>query len=123
MIGMTFTRIGCLMNGCCAGRESDAWGCIVLPNHEGVWKKRIPNQLLEAGWAALILLGLILLRGRMPFAGALFIFTAGAYATGRLLLEFAREQNRARHGFTIHHAISLFIIAVSIAALTTRGSM
>ena len=123
MIGMTFTRIGCLMNGCCAGRESNAWGCIVLPNHEGVWKKRIPNQLLEAGWAALILLGLILLRGRMPFAGALFIFTAGAYATGRLLLEFAREQNRARHGLTVHHAISLFIIAVSIAALTTRGTM
>jgi phosphatidylglycerol:prolipoprotein diacylglycerol transferase len=123
MIGMTFTRIGCLMNGCCSGRPCDAWGCIELPNHEGVWQKRIPNQLLEAGWAAMLLVGLFLLRGRMPFPGALFVFTAAGYASGRLILEFAREQNRARHGLTVHHAISLLIIALSIAALTTSKSM
>jgi phosphatidylglycerol:prolipoprotein diacylglycerol transferase len=123
MTGMTFTRVGCLMNGCCAGRQSNAWGCLVLPNHEGVWERRIPNQLLEAGWAAMILLGLCFLHGRMPFDGALFVFTSGAYATGRLVLEFAREQNRAKHGLTVHHAISLLIVALSIAALTAGESL
>jgi prolipoprotein diacylglyceryltransferase len=121
MTGMVFTRIGCLMNGCCSGRPSDAWGCLMLPNQSGIVARRIPNQLLEAGWAALILASIAVLHGRLPFAGAIFVFTSAAYAAGRMVLEFVREENRARRGLTVHHAISLLIIALSLAALTASG--
>jgi prolipoprotein diacylglyceryltransferase len=119
--GMVFTRIGCLMNGCCSGRPSHSWGSMVLPNHQGVIARRIPNQLLEASWAALILCAVTLLHGRLPFPGATFVFSCAAYATGRLVLESLREEVPARHRFTVHHWISLLIIALSLAALVTRG--
>jgi phosphatidylglycerol:prolipoprotein diacylglycerol transferase len=53
-VGLIFTRVGCLMHGCCAGRETrSAWG-IPLPNHRGEWKRRYPTPLLEAGIGVLL---------------------------------------------------------------------
>ena len=119
MIGMTFTRVGCFLNGCCAGRESESWLSLYLPNIQGVWKKRYPTQLLEAGWAALLLASGLAIRTSLPFDGALFIYIAAGYALGRLAMESLRDLGPTR--FTVHHAISLLIIALSLAALTARG--
>jgi phosphatidylglycerol---prolipoprotein diacylglyceryl transferase len=120
LTGMILTRIGCFMNGCCTGRPSHSWLGMTLPNHRGEWEKRIPTQLLEAGWALFILgTGLAIWNG-LPFRGALFIYMAAGYATGRLLLESLREMTIPGRRFTIQHAISLLIITLSLAALTIR---
>jgi phosphatidylglycerol:prolipoprotein diacylglycerol transferase len=119
MVGMTFTRIGCFLNGCCAGRESESWLSLYLPNIRGEWKRRFPTQLFEAGWAAMLLATGLALRTSLPFDGALFIYIAAGYALGRLVMESMRDLRANR--FTVHHAISLLIIAVSLAALTARG--
>ncbi|HKY98119.1 MAG TPA: prolipoprotein diacylglyceryl transferase family protein [Gemmatimonadaceae bacterium] len=118
MVGMAFTRIGCFMNGCCAGRECHSWLGVNLPDVTGVWKQRYPTQLYEAAWAVVLLLTGILVWRSLPFDGALFIYIAAGYALGRLVMESLRE-NGARK-FTIHHAISLFIITVSAAVLVVR---
>jgi prolipoprotein diacylglyceryltransferase len=94
-----------------------------LPNHEGVWDKRIPTQLLEASWAAMLLLVAVRIWQSLPFHGALFMFAAAGYASGRLLLESTRDGRRANGRFTVHHAISLLIIALSIAVVTGRRLM
>ena len=57
----------------------------------------------------------------LPFQGALFIYTAGGYALGRLALESLRDLRATGKSFTSNHAISLFIIAVSVAALAGRS--
>lgn len=119
MVGMVFTRIGCFLNGCCAGRESDSWLSLYLPNIRGEWKNRVPTQLLESGWAAMLLVTGLIFRKSLPFAGALFIYIAAGYALGRLVMESMRDLRAAR--FTVHHAISVLIIALSLAALTARG--
>ena len=49
MIGMTFTRIGCFLNGCCAGRESRSWVSLYLPNIRGEWKRRFPAKPTKSG--------------------------------------------------------------------------
>jgi prolipoprotein diacylglyceryltransferase len=121
MVGMIFTRIGCLLNGCCAGRPTSSWLGVYLPDHTGMWTKRIPTQLLEAGWATCLLVSAILIWPRLPFQGALFLFVSGGYALGRLVLEFTRAPKRQGQILTIHHAISVFIILVSLAALTARA--
>ncbi len=121
MVGMIFTRFGCFLNGCCAGRPSDSFISMYLPDYLGRWERRLPTQLLEAGWAAVLLFSGIAVWPNLPFPGALFLYISGGYAAGRLLLESSRVQKRAGRKFTIHHAISLLIIALCIGALTVRG--
>lgn len=117
LVGMIFTRFGCLMNGCCAGRASSMSLAIHLPNHEGVWEKRIPVQLMEAAWATLLLVVGIRIWTSLPFGGALFVFVAAGYASGRLVMESLRDNRSPGQLFTIHHAISIFIIVLSVVAL------
>jgi phosphatidylglycerol:prolipoprotein diacylglycerol transferase len=116
LVGMFFTRIGCLLNGCCSGRASRRWG-IDLPDHEGVRERRIPAQLLEAAWAAVLLIFAVAVRRSAPFAGALFLMICLGYGAGRLGMEFARKRPQ-RPGYSIAHVISLVITFVSISALT-----
>ena len=56
----------------------------------------------------------------LPFRGALFLYVVAGYAVGRLALESARELSPGAGRFTIHHAISLGMIAVSLVAFTAN---
>ncbi len=118
LITMIFGRLGCLMNGCCAGRPSTGLVSLYLPNRAGVWERRIPTPCLEAGWAAVLLVAAIAIWRRVPFPGALFLLISGAYAGGRLLLESTREA--AVRKFTIHHGISVALILFSVVVLAVR---
>jgi len=122
MVGMIFTRIGCFMNGCCAGRPTSSRFGLHLPNVRGEWSHRFPTQLLEACWAATLLFAGLVLWPKLPFDGALFLFIASGYATGRLIMESMRDLKTASRPFTIHHAISILIIVSSVLAITVRGT-
>ncbi len=119
LVGMIFTRIGCLLNGCCAGRPSGLFG-VHLPNVHGVWERRIPTQILEAIWATVLLVAAVKIWHLLPFSGALFLFVVAGYAIGRLALESARELAPGARGFTIQHAISIGMIVLSVAAFTVH---
>ncbi len=117
LVGMMFTRVGCLLNGCCGGRPTRGWFGIDLPNTHGVWRKRVPTQALEAACAAVLLLVAIVMWRRTPFPGALFLLIMLSYSSARLLLELARE--RVGHGrqFRIAYALSVIFVLSSISAL------
>jgi prolipoprotein diacylglyceryltransferase len=117
MVGMIFGRIGCVLNGCCAGRASRSWLAVSLPNLEGVWVRRLPTQCLEAGWAAVLLMVAIEVRSRLRTPGALFWIVAAGYATGRVVLESTREPQSGAGRFTIHHGVSIAVILLSAVAL------
>jgi phosphatidylglycerol---prolipoprotein diacylglyceryl transferase len=117
LVGMFFGRIGCLLNGCCAGRPSTTWMGFYLPNHNGVWEKRIPTQLLESAWAAVLLAFAAVVWRSLPFPGALFLLVALGYASGRLLMEFARERKQMAFRFSIAHVFSLVVTLLSVSAL------
>jgi phosphatidylglycerol---prolipoprotein diacylglyceryl transferase len=120
LLTMIFGRIGCLMNGCCAGRPSTGWLGLHLPNHAGVWDRRIPTPCLEAGWAAILLALAVTAWRWMPFPGALFLFVCAGYACGRLAMESTREAPPGAGKFTIHHAISVALIIFSVMLLAAR---
>ena len=118
LVGMTVTRVGCLLNGCCAGREVRRLG-VTLPNERGEWRRRVPTQILE-GALALTLLALGLRAWpALPAPGALFLLLAGGYAAARLVLETLREHPPAARPFNVQHAISLGIAVVSFMSLAT----
>jgi phosphatidylglycerol:prolipoprotein diacylglycerol transferase len=116
LLGMVFTRIGCLLNGCCSGRPTSGWFGLNLPDHRGVWQRRIPTQLSEMIWAAMLLGGAVLIRGREPFAGAIFCFAVLAYGAGRYFLEKLRSGDT---GGTDKKAMQLTSVLLVIAASTT----
>jgi prolipoprotein diacylglyceryltransferase len=91
-----------------------------LPNHLGVWQRRIPTQCFEAVWAGVLLLGATEVRRRLHFPGALFLVIAAAYATGRLLLESTREVPPGARRFTAQHWISAALILFAAATLAAR---
>ena len=120
LVGTIFARVGCLLNGCCSGRGTASWFGVRLPNHSGVWARRIPTQCLEAACAATLLGLAIALRHSKPFPGALFLFVVIAYACGRLVLESAREHEAGAGRFTLHHALSVGIVVSSLITLVAR---
>lgn len=115
LIGMVFARVGCLLNGCCAGRAIKGRFALYLPNHHGIWQRRIPTQLLEAGWAAVLLAGAIALWHQMPFRGALFLSALASYSLGRFLLEFTRESQDKVGKIPLHHTVSAALVVLSLA--------
>lgn len=118
LVGMFLTRIGCLLNGCCAGNPTQRWFGIYLPNPRRHWEKRVPTQLLEAGLAAVLLACAVMLRPTVPFPAALFLLVSSGYACGRLVMEFAREREPQKAGFSLVHVISLIICLLSVLTLT-----
>jgi phosphatidylglycerol---prolipoprotein diacylglyceryl transferase len=116
LLGMVFTRIGCLLNGCCSGRPTTAWFGLNLPDHRGIWRRRIPTQILEMIWAAAILGAAILLWDRKLPAGAIFCLAIVAYGSGRFLLEPLRDHNISRDAAMLR-TTSLLLVATALAGL------
>lgn len=91
-LGHAIGRIGCLMGGCCYGRECDAPLAIVM---HGV--PRHPVQLYEAvGLGGLALLLFALSRALAPKPGALFLLYICGYAALRLATERFRGDDLER---------------------------
>lgn len=120
LVGLIFARIGCWLNGCCAGKPSSSRLAVNLPDSSGIWKKRIPTQLFETAWGGLLLTVAVLVRRSLPFPGALFLLCAAGYAGGRFLMEFAREQNPNDREFVLSRALSLVTLVASVCALTVH---
>jgi phosphatidylglycerol---prolipoprotein diacylglyceryl transferase len=91
LVGMIFTRFGCLLNGCCSGRPSTSWLALNLRDYRGVRRRRWPTQLLEAAYAMVLLSAASALRGRQPFDGAIFCSALLAYGIGRTFLQKLRD--------------------------------
>ena len=117
LIGMSFTRIGCLLNGCCEGRASNSFFTMYLPDHKGIWQRRIPTQLLEAGWGTLLLAVVIFLWNGAPFPGAIFLYAMTGYALGRLVFEWTRQEQDTIGRLSVQHVISLVLIAIPVFLL------
>ena len=100
LVGLLFTRFGCLMNGCCAGRPTDSWLGMVLSNVAGEQVRRYPTQLFEAALAALVLLCVFAVRNVLP-GGAVFVSVVTMYCSGRLVLQDLRERSHIPRGSVV----------------------
>ena len=123
LAAIMFLRIGCLLNGCCCGRTTTSRFGLDVADAAGARSRRIPTQLLEAGWAAMLLVGAILVAGRMPFAGALFVSTLAAYAAGRFLIDFGRDAPRKLGPLTVAQACSAGFVLLSVPVLVVAAWM
>ncbi len=117
LVGMMFTRVGCLLNGCCCGRPSESAWALRLADVRGVCRRRLPTQLLEAGWAALLLAGAAALWPLRPFPGALFLAALAVYAAGRVALQATRERRPVLGPTDLQQLLASALAGLSLAAL------
>jgi phosphatidylglycerol:prolipoprotein diacylglycerol transferase len=115
--GMAFARIGCLLNGCCSGRQTDAWFGVWLPDDRGRWSRRIPVQLLECAAALLLLAACRVARDWLPAPGMLFLGAMAGYASLRLLLQPARVKREFAGRLDVQTAVSLTLILCALSGL------
>lgn len=115
LTGMIFGKVGCLLNGCCAGCPAAGRFAMYLPDLRGVWCPRVPTQLLEAGLAATLLGVSIALRDYFPFDGALFLSVVAAYSAGRYGLESIKAKSIAV--LKLQRSISVILLATSVTTL------
>ena len=121
LIGMAFTRVGCLLNGCCAGRPTTSRFGIYLADHRGVRQRRIPTQLFEAAWGLVVLALSQLLVGPETPAGTRFLSAVAAYGLGRIVLERLRERPDRIGPVALQGALSfIFVAAAALALMLVR---
>jgi phosphatidylglycerol---prolipoprotein diacylglyceryl transferase len=112
-LGSVFGRIGCLLNGCCYGRECSAPWAIHFPaGHEtypaGVHPTEIYDALLNLG----LYLALAWLFRRKKFDGQVFAAYLLGYAVTRSITESFRGDYSPAHlygGLTPAHLVSIGI--------------
>jgi phosphatidylglycerol:prolipoprotein diacylglycerol transferase len=117
LLGMAFTRIGCFLNGCCGGRPSEAWFALSLPDHHGIWRRRIPTQLMELAFALVLFGAALALRGVAPFPGAIFCLVLAGYAAGRWVLESLRDDETEGWDKTTMQATSALLVLAALIGL------
>jgi phosphatidylglycerol:prolipoprotein diacylglycerol transferase len=117
LISLIFGRVGCHLHGCCSGRPSAGPFTLELPNYRGVYRRRIPTQLLEAGWGLFLLSGAVGLWKHAPVPGALFLFTVAGYGAGRIVLQQLREQQERLGALNIQQGLCVGMIGLSLIGL------
>jgi phosphatidylglycerol---prolipoprotein diacylglyceryl transferase len=120
LVGLIITRVGCLMNGCCAGRPTHGRLGLVLPNRAGEWRRRYPTPVLESGFCVFALGAALFASTRLPFPGALFAAVVGAYAICRLVLEPTRETAVARRTPSVDFVFSGALLMAAVLVLVLK---
>jgi phosphatidylglycerol---prolipoprotein diacylglyceryl transferase len=133
-LGHVIGRVGCLLAGCCFGRQTDVpWAITFHDPFAGetagtpLGVPLHPTQLYEAG-AELLILGLLLFterRGR-PFPGRTFWSYMLLYAVSRFIIEFYRGDSRGLipvlgAALSTSQFVSLLLVPLSLVMLVLLG--
>jgi phosphatidylglycerol:prolipoprotein diacylglycerol transferase len=113
-LGQAIGRIGCLLNGCCFGRES-LFG-IYFPVHEAI---RIPVQIYSSLILIAIYVFLRFMQERPHRQRQIFYVYLLLYASKRFLIEFWRADNAVIFlGLTLFQVSSVLIFVFALTQLT-----
>ena len=91
-LGHGIGRLGCFLNGCCYGIETDQWYGIVFPGHEHAV---VPTQLFEMIFL-LVLAGVLLVFALKKITNYTMVIYMLSYGVFRFLIEFIRGDERGQ---------------------------
>ena len=89
-LGIAFGWAACLMGGCAYGALGGGFGYAILPDLYGIEASRFATQVAGLAFSLAVSVGILLLRGHWPFAGASFLMYVLLYSAGQFFLEFTR---------------------------------
>ncbi|MDO5291530.1 MAG: prolipoprotein diacylglyceryl transferase [bacterium] len=124
-LAQAFGRIGCLLAGCCYGKETHAWYGITFRNSElapnGV--SLVPTQIISSGLDFLLCIVLVLFARRKKADGQVGALYLMLYSVGRFILEYYRgDLIRGSVGqLSTSQFISIFLFVAGAAVFAVCG--
>ncbi len=106
-------RIGCILNGCCYGLETDSIFGMYLPRGSGNWANRFPTQIMLMIFNLGLFAWLLSRRKQKTYNGSLTIAYLFFYSLGRLLIDSLRDLPRVLGLFSLHQLTSIAILLIS----------
>jgi phosphatidylglycerol:prolipoprotein diacylglycerol transferase len=113
LAGGFWVRLGCVFNGCCGGRSTDAWFGVRLHDTRGVRKLRVPVQFMEMAWW---LIGLAIFLQIWPntlASGSYALAVVAWYGAARFFLDPVRERPDVVCGRVPINQLMAAVIAVA----------
>jgi len=122
ILAQAFGRVGCLINGCCYGIQTDVPWAIVYTNINSFAPLGVPVHPTQAYEIIynLIVFGILLLRNKLKPEGSLFMIYLSFYAAWRIGIDFIRDGNPFL--FNLHQAqvVGIVILLVTIPAMIIK---
>jgi len=114
-------RIGCLLNGCCYGKQTSMpWG-ITYPATTGLVGQRHPTQIYELILDIALFIFLWFKRDSWETDGTSFLLFVIGYAAIRFTMEFFREHTVSNAAITFQMvSLAIFVVAGVIFLLRYR---
>lgn len=125
ILAQAIGRVGCTINGCCYGVETDIF-CAVVYTNPGTFAPLgvavHPTQIYEIVYNLMVFGTLLKLRGKLTPDGSLFLIYLSLYSVWRIGIGFLREGTPLIFGLQEAQVIGILVLAVSIPwlALKTR---
>jgi phosphatidylglycerol:prolipoprotein diacylglycerol transferase len=116
---MISTRIGCLLNGCCAGRATSGHLGLSLRDVSGERVRRVPTQLLEAGVGVALFATALVVWPALHRPGVLFLLLVAGYGACRAVLQPLRAERGRVDAMLL---LSLALVVLSLAVLVLMGT-
>jgi len=111
---LSIYRIGCLLNGCCYGVETDGFLGMFLPGQSGEWAYRFPTQIMLIFFNLALFIWLWLNRKNKPFEGSLTLAFLIVYSLGRLLIDAFRDLPHVLGPLSPHQLASIAILLITL---------
>ncbi len=121
LAGGFWIRLGCVFNGCCAGRETQSFVGVRLHDTLGAEKRRMPVQFLEMAWWLLGTFAFLWLWPKAFPQGSYALGVLGWYGVGRFFLEPLREQPDVVFGAVRIDQVVAGLLALGAAAALLYG--
>ncbi|MGA1875502.1 MAG: prolipoprotein diacylglyceryl transferase [bacterium] len=121
-LGQSIGRIGCLMAGCCYGKETTCpWGIVFTdPNSLAVQNVHLhPTQIYSSVCVFSLFIFLLWLRKRKSFEGQIFWTYVALYSVARFIIDFFRgdELPAFFHIFSFTQVLSLALFISALYSL------
>ena len=116
-------RVGCTLNGCCYGDETDIFCAITYTNPESLGPVGVPvhpTQVYEIIFNLIVFGVLLLLRKRFRPDGSLFMVYLSLYSIWRIAVDFIREGKPFLFGLHEAQIISIVILIITISLMAWR---
>jgi len=118
-VGVMLGRIGCMLNGCCLGREcEDSWYTVYDTHGNARW----PSPEVEFMFNAVMLGVVLILRKRGAASGQLFHIYLMAYGVFRFFHEFLRDTPKILGPISGYQVAALAIFALGLWRFIERQS-